>query len=81
MRDEHEGSRRHRRPRRGLNSGMLSATTASGRVYAGPTRFKGRCEHCAETRNRHCGTCLACRGWHREGCNTVIGMAQSSVLR
>lgn len=45
----------------------------TGYYYSGPMKFKGKCSNCGEPKNRHCGRCKACPGYHRAEC--ILGPA------
>jgi len=48
---------------------LLDANPRTGRhIYRGPVTFRGKCEACAEPRNRHCGHCHGCPGHHVATC-------------
>lgn len=47
---------------------LLRGAQLDAHRYAGPTKFRGRCERCGDPRNQHCGRCRACPGYHAVDC-------------
>lgn len=37
-------------------------------TYDGPLKFRATCERCSQPRNRHCGSCKGCPGYHATAC-------------
>lgn len=50
--------------------GLLYGENVAKHTYVGPTTFRGKCSTCGEPRNRHCGRCKACPGFHVGECMT-----------
>lgn len=68
--DPKKSTGKRKRRYTGSAPGLLNKTTAVGRLYDGPLKFKGKCNNCVEPRNRHCGHCKACPGYHIAECMT-----------
>lgn len=48
--------------------GLLYGENVPKHTYEGPLKFKGKCAKCGEPRNRHCGHCKGCPGFHVSVC-------------
>ncbi|OJV57941.1 MAG: hypothetical protein BGO38_06885 [Cellulomonas sp. 73-145] len=54
-----------------------NARAVAAHVYAGPPKFKGICTNCGDTRNKHCGRCHACAGYHLGDCVQLHGLGST----